>query len=423
MTKLSSRILILLAATIIAALMIYQVAYASSPPVVETGQCQTEKTSVTLEGDLKDSGGDEISQQGFLWGTSPQLQDAEKVLIDTEEFKVNISDLQEGTTYYYQAFAVNAKGTDKGEIKSFTVPVNDPPVLTISSPADQTTVTQGEAVTISAAASDDEKVTLMSLAIDGTAKAEVKEGTLTYRWDTTNLKPGKYELTVSATDGQKTSEKVINLEVKAQPPKTVAAPAQTAAAAKPAASNSSSAAASQTVSRGSSSSYSTAWNSAYPKLSKVNGSFGQFRYKDFSGGRIQIDPKWIAQNIVTITLPGLNCKVQVHKDAAPNFIQAFTLIKNGTATVNGKTVSLLSLVKTMNGTFVPRHVMWNPNRGLSNHSWGTAIDINASDHLRYVDPAKEPNDPNVILWQKAFQPAGFSWGNRYSDSMHYEIIR
>lgn len=421
MTKLSSRILILLAATIIAALMIYQAAYASSPPVVETGPSQTEEISATLEADLKESGGEEISQQGFLWGTSPQLEDAEKTLTSSEEFKVNIADLEEGTTYYYQAFAVNSKGTDKGEIKSFTVPVNDPPVISISGPADQTTVTQGEPVTISAVASDDKKVALMSLAIDGTAKAEVKEGSLTYRWDTANLKPGKYEITIAASDGQKKAEKAISLVIKAPTPKAVAAvaPAKTPAASKPSAS----AAASQSVSRGSSSSYSTAWNSAYPKLSKVNGTFGQFRYKDTSGGRIQIDPKWIAQNIVTITLPGLNCKVQVHKDAAPNFIQAFTLIKNGTATVNGKTVSLLSLVKTMNGTFVPRHVMWDASRGLSNHSWGTAIDINASDHLRYVDPAKEPNDPNVILWKKAFQPAGFSWGNRYSDSMHYEIIR
>lgn len=267
----------------------------------------------------------------------------------------------------------------------------------------------------------------MSLQINGTVQAEVKEGTLTYRWDTTNLKPGKYEFKITASDGQKTAEKVIGLEVKAQNPKTVAAVTPTAkptTSGKPAASAANSAATSGTVSRGgSASNYSTAWNSAYPKLSKVNGAFGQFRYKDTSGGRIQIDPKWIAQNIVTITLPGLNCKVQVHKDAAPNFIQAFTLIKNGTATINGKTVSLLSLVKTMNGTFVPRHVMWDSSRGLSNHSWGTAIDINASNHLRYVNPAKEPNDPNLILWQKAFQPAGFSWGNRYSDSMHYEIIR
>jgi len=161
----------------------------------------------------------------------------------------------------------------------------------------------------------------------------------------------------------------------------------------------------------------------YPKLSKVNGSFGQFRYRDLTGGRIEVDPQWIAENIVTINLPGLNRNVQVNKNAADNFIQAFTYIKNGTATINGKEVPLLSLIKTMDGTFVTRHVNWNPAKGLSNHSWGTAIDINAANHFRYVNPAQEPNDPNVILWEKAFKPAGFSWGNSYSDSMHYELLK
>jgi len=166
----------------------------------------------------------------------------------------------------------------------------------------------------------------------------------------------------------------------------------------------------------------------YPKLSKVNGSFGQFRYRDLTGGRIEVDPQWIANNIVTITLPGLNQRVQVNKAAADNFIKAFTLIKNGTAIVNGRQVTLLSLIKTMDGTFVTRHVNWGgPTTGLSNHSWGTAIDINASNH--YVGLRIDPNsttDPNAILWRKAFQPAGFSWGNRYNsgpDSMHYELLK
>ncbi|MDD4803047.1 MAG: M15 family metallopeptidase [Syntrophomonas sp.] len=161
----------------------------------------------------------------------------------------------------------------------------------------------------------------------------------------------------------------------------------------------------------------------YPKLSKVNGAFGQFRYRDIKDGRIEVDPQWIARNIVTIKLPGLNRNVQVHKDAAANFIQAFTYIKNGSANINGQQVPLLSLIKTMDGTFVTRHVNWNPSRGLSNHSWGTAIDINAANHFRNVNPSREPSDPNLILWEKAFKPAGFSWGNSYSDAMHYELIK
>ncbi len=159
----------------------------------------------------------------------------------------------------------------------------------------------------------------------------------------------------------------------------------------------------------------------YPKLSKANGRFGQFRYRDLTGGRIEVDPVWVANNIVTIKLPGLNRNVQVHRLAANQFIQAFNLIKNGSAIVNGRTVSLLSLVWTMDGTYVPRHINWNPAKGLSNHSWGTAIDINAATHLRYVN-SWERSDPNLILWEKAFGPAGFSWGNSYGDAMHYELL-
>jgi hypothetical protein len=161
----------------------------------------------------------------------------------------------------------------------------------------------------------------------------------------------------------------------------------------------------------------------YPKLSKANGSYGQFRYRELSGGRIEVDPVWVRNNIITIKLPGLNRNVQVHRLAADNFVKAFTYIKNGTATINGRRVPLLSLVRTMDGTFVTRHANWNPGAGLSNHSWGTAMDINASNHFRYVNPVREPNDPNRILWEKAFKPAGFSWGNSYSDSMHYELLR
>ncbi len=162
--------------------------------------------------------------------------------------------------------------------------------------------------------------------------------------------------------------------------------------------------------------------SKYPELSKNNGVYGQFYYRETSGGRIEIDPAWVAQNIVTITLPGLNQKVQVHKEAADNFIQAFNYIRTGTAFINGKEVPLLSLIRSMNGTWVARHVNWNPQNGLSNHSWGTAMDINAGDHFRYVDPNREPSDPNLILWEKAFKPAGFSWGNSYADSMHFELL-
>lgn len=420
MQYISNRIIIPLTLVVISVvlLLVYQFAYASSPPLVETGEfsLHQNQNKATLMGTITDTGGQEISQYGFIWGTSPDLENGETITVpaNAEGFGTEIADLQEGTTYYYQAFAVNNKGVGQGEIKSLTVPENQPPTVAITRPADQASVTQGESISITANASDDQQVVSIILEINGSVCSEVQSENLDFKWDTGKVKPGTYEIKVTALDGKKTAEEVISLEVKTKPEPL----AQVTAVGThpPGQANL------DTSSRGTSSNYTSAYDSKYPKLSKVNGYFGQFRYRDTYGGRIEIDPQWVKENIVTITLPGINRQVQVHKDAAGAFIKAFTYIENGSATINGKTVPLTSLIRTMDGTWVPRHIGWSASRGLSNHSWGTAIDINASDHYRYVNPAKESHDPNLILWEKAFQPAGFSWGNSYSDAMHYELL-
>lgn len=337
--------------------------YLTAEPAVDTVQAHTKESKATLEGVIHNTGGKNIIRYGFKWGTSQEL-DEEKILSGTVDvnkpFSTTITGLEEGITYYYRAFAVNAKGTAYGDIKSFTVPVkyNPPPVVTITSPGKKATANDG-------------------------AKKEQKTITITVKDD------------LKKTNQVAVSNPATN-KIAAAPNRILSTP-----------------------SRGSS--YTN--KSKYPRLSKYNGSFEQFYYRDIGGGAIEIDPQWVAENIVTIKLPGLNQYVQVHKNAKDNFIQAFTYIKNGTAIINGRQVPLLSLIKTMDGTFVPRHVNWNSAKGLSNHSWGIAIDINAANHFRYINPNREPDDPNYILWVKAFKPAGFSWGNSYGDAMHYELVK
>lgn len=429
MQYISKRTIISLTLAIIAValLCVFKFAYASSSPLVETGDFSLNQDKAILMGTIVDSGGQDISQYGFLWGTSPDLQNAETFIVpaDAEGFGMEISSLAEGTTYYYQAFAENSKGSGFGEIRSLVVPENHAPTVEITSPADGLKVVQGETVAFAITASDDQEVAGIILEIDGLVYQEVKKPNLDYQWDTSEVKPGTYEIKVTASDGQKNTEKAVRLEVKTRPVEQARetsrdtskeiAKVNTGVTPSPVNNTGS-------VSRGTTSTSAPPGNNSYPKLSKTNGYFGQFRYRDTYGGRIEIDPQWVKENIVTITLPGLNKQVQVHKDAAGAFIKAFTYIENGTAVINGQTVPLISLIKTMDGTWVPRHIGWNINRNLSNHSWGTAIDINASDHYRYVDPAKEPYDPNLILWEKAFKPAGFSWGNSYADAMHYELL-
>ncbi len=386
--------------------------YSADKPTVTTVSAQTNEAQGDLKGAIKESGGREISRYGFKWGTSRDLGEIKSFSNRDKKisnFSATINSLKAGNTYYYQAFAVNSKGSAYGEIKSFTIPVksNDAPDVIISSPTNKLELIRGAIVHIAATATDDQKVEAMSWYINDAAKIKASGSSISYDWDTSQVDPGEYTLMATAWDGSRTGAEKINIIVQAP---VSSGPINSAPqVVKPSVNN-------NTPSRGDSGD-----KSRYPLLSKMNGTYGQFRYRDTGGGRIEVDPQWVAENIVTITLPGLNRQVQVHKNAADKFILAFTYIKNGTATINGRQVALLSLISTMDGTYVTRHVMWDSSRGLSNHSWGTAIDINADDHLRYVDPGSEPSDPNLILWQKAFQPAGFSWGNSFSDSMHFEL--
>lgn len=398
----------------ILSIFIFNSTYSASEPGVTTNEAAIKADSVTLKGLIKDTGKKEITSYGFRWGTGRELGKDKKLDSSIEAnkmFSATISGLEPGTIYYYQAYATNATGSGYGDIKTFKVPEkhNEAPVVTITKPSGNISVISGEKVSIAAAAKDDEKVYSMELFINNVSMTKTQKDSLSFEWNTGDVHAGDYSVKVTAWDGHAYGEKIITISVKSAKSSSTAAGSVTNSVTK-------------SVSRGSTTGSRSTPSAKYPLLSKVNGSFGQFAYRNLSGGRIEVDPNWIANNIVTITLPGLNRQVQVNKAAAPNFIYAFNLIKNGTAVVNGRTVPLLSLINTMDGTFVTRHVNWDPNRGLSNHSWGTAIDINANGHFGYVD-SSDVNDPNLILWEKAFKPAGFSWGNRYSDSMHYELIR
>jgi hypothetical protein len=162
----------------------------------------------------------------------------------------------------------------------------------------------------------------------------------------------------------------------------------------------------------------------FPSLSPlleitVNGtqiSLEPFCYRELGDGRIEIDPIWIKANIIELDvgmglpLPpgGQVYKIRVHTEAAPAFRKAFELIKQK---------RLESFIKTFDGTFVPRHINWNPTKPLSYHSWGIAIDLNAQEN-----PLGGPaSKGNIKLWEEAFKPAGFKWLGPDYDPMHFEL--
>ena len=80
-------------------------------------------TYATLNGDIISNGGAMIEQKGFYWSAtnnSPNADDnALSIGYEDGAFKLDLTDLEPNTTYYFRTFAMNAAGISLGEIKSF----------------------------------------------------------------------------------------------------------------------------------------------------------------------------------------------------------------------------------------------------------------------------------------------------------------
>lgn len=143
--------------------------------------------------------------------------------------------------------------------------------------------------------------------------------------------------------------------------------------------------------------------------------FGAFAWSDLKGGSIRIDPDWVAHNIVSCRLvkangTGGDVKTQCHSMAKEPLERAFEeLAQSGH----------WRLIDTFDGLWVPRHMTWNPQRGLSSHSWGIAFDINAASNAYNGGTSAANRTLN-----ETFNRYGFAWGgdwNGAKDSMHWEL--
>lgn len=93
----------------------------TSKPIVLTNNAKSiTGTSATIQATISDNGGCEILEYGFYIGVSEQSLMKQKVdnLLNTT-FSFDWKNLQDGTTYYFQAYAINEKGESKGEINTF----------------------------------------------------------------------------------------------------------------------------------------------------------------------------------------------------------------------------------------------------------------------------------------------------------------
>lgn len=136
---------------------------------------------------------------------------------------------------------------------------------------------------------------------------------------------------------------------------------------------------------------------------------------------IRVDPAWVQQNIVRVTLPQLIGKpgaprdgvVLFHRKAAPQLKALWAA---------WEAQGLLPLVLTYAGAWVPRFVRGSRTT-LSNHARGLAFDINAAWNGLGVTPAPRGAKGSVIDLLPLAYEHGFAWGGSFSrpDGMHFQL--
>lgn len=134
-----------------------------------------------------------------------------------------------------------------------------------------------------------------------------------------------------------------------------------------------------------------------------------FSYQSFGDGTIRIDPGWVSRNIVSADVPILG-RVTCHRVIIDQLAAALAEIQ---------AAGLAGEIYQYAGCWVPRHMLWDPSRGISNHAWGLALDMNVPTNQYGAAPSMHPR---IV---ETFRKWGFKWGGDFStpDGMHFELER
>ena len=139
---------------------------------------------------------------------------------------------------------------------------------------------------------------------------------------------------------------------------------------------------------------------------------------------IRITDDWEDRNIVRIEIPQLrgisgapsSANVRFHRLAAAQLRALWS---------DWERAGLLPLILTWDGSFVPRFVRGSTTN-LSNHSFGSAFDINAAWNALGTRPALSGRKGSVRELVELANRNGFFWGGHFrdrADGMHFEIAR
>lgn len=163
-------------------------------------------------------------------------------------------------------------------------------------------------------------------------------------------------------------------------------------------------------------------NFSSPSSSVREKMFGKFKYRRKNSTDIQILGNWTAENIVKVKIPQL-----IGVEGAPKSGEIY-FHKAGTEQIKGffaevERQGLLPLVISWAGSFYPRFVRGSKS-SLSNHSWGTAFDINAPQNWLGSRPAAVGQNGSLLKLVPIANSFGFFWGGHYRsrlDGMHFEL--
>jgi hypothetical protein len=134
--------------------------------------------------------------------------------------------------------------------------------------------------------------------------------------------------------------------------------------------------------------------------------FGAFEFVEQPNGLVTPDPDWERVNLARMeNVPVLNQAVVCHRKIALPLRNAFHQMLEA---------NLAGAIKTCEGCYWPRHKMHDPGRGLSVHTWGIAIDLNAATN----QPGCQGDMNERVI--RIFSEHGFYWGGHFGDPMHFQ---
>jgi peptidoglycan hydrolase-like protein with peptidoglycan-binding domain len=150
-----------------------------------------------------------------------------------------------------------------------------------------------------------------------------------------------------------------------------------------------------------------------------------FRPKPVPGNEeaIEITDDWPARNIEVVDIPQLvglqnapaNGRVRLHKLAVDPFRKFFQAVDDA-----GLKKHLLSFA----GTYAPRFIRGSRTR-LSNHAYGSAIDLNVPWNMLGTVPALKGKKGSVREIVPIANAHGLYWGGHFTraDGMHFELAK